>query len=96
MPIIIYAIQREPSLWKILSIKSTSLIRLWGKVVYNVEKSYVDRLDARQPRDFNLFITSHEFFIEQKDFYRIFHMIFGTVRQEFSNLDSSVFVHELE
>ena len=35
-----------PSLWKILSIKSTnlSLIRLWGKVVYNVEKSYVDSL----------------------------------------------------
>ena len=47
---------------------SLSLIRLWGKVVYNVEKSYVDRLAARKPRDFNLFITSHEFLIDQKRF----------------------------
>ena len=41
----LHAIKREPSLWKVLSIKSTSLslIRLWGKVVYNVEKSYVDK-----------------------------------------------------
>ena len=56
------------ALRKILSIKSTSLslIRLWGKVVYNVGKSYVDRLDARKPCDFNLFITSHEFLIYQK------------------------------
>ena len=55
----------EPSLWKILSITPTrlSLIRLWGKVVYNVEKSYVDRLAARKPRDFDLFITSHDFLI---------------------------------
>ena len=42
---------------KILSIKSTSLslIRLWGKVIYNVEKPYVDRLAARKPGDFNFF-----------------------------------------
>ena len=52
------------------SIKSTSLslIRLWGKVVYNVEKSYVDRLAELKPRDFNLFITSHVFLIDQNRF----------------------------
>ena len=73
-------------------------------MVYNVEKSYVDRLDARKPRDDNLFITSHEFLIDQKRFYRTFHRfftvlnntIFIVVRQEVSNLDSSVVVHELE
>ena len=47
---------------------SLSLIRLWVKVVYNVEKSYVDKLDARKPRDFSLFNTSHEFLIDQKRF----------------------------
>ena len=49
MPIITCNIKR-PSLWKILSIKSNSLslIRLWGKVVHNVEKSYVDRLAAKK------------------------------------------------
>ena len=41
---------------------------MWGKVVYNVEKSYVDRLDARKPRDFNLFMTSHESLTDQKRF----------------------------
>ena len=50
------------------SVPSLSLIRLWGKVVYNVEKSYVDRLAARNPLDLNLFITSHEFLIDQKRF----------------------------
>ena len=57
----LHAILRELSLWKVLSIKSTSLslIRLWSKVVYNVEKVYVDKLDARKPRDFSLFNTSH-------------------------------------
>ena len=38
------------------------------KAVYNEEKSYVDRLDARKPRDVNLFITSHEFLIDHKKF----------------------------
>ena len=52
-----HAISREASLWKVLSIKSTnlSLTRLWGKIVYNVEKSYVEKLDARKPRDFSFF-----------------------------------------
>ena len=72
---------KENILFKILSMKSTSLslIRLWGKAVYNEEKSYVDRLAARKPRDFNLFIISHEFLIDQKrflpltDFYTVFN-----------------------
>ena len=76
-----------------------------SKVVYNVEKSYVDKLDARKPRDFSLFNTSHEFLIDQKkiftgnfiDFFAIFNdMIFAVVRQEVSNFDSSVVVHEQE
>ena len=48
MPIITCNIKRTFSLDFFFN-KSTSLslIRLWGKVVYNVEKSYVDRLDAR-------------------------------------------------
>ena len=59
-----------PPPWKVRSIKYTclSLIRLWGKIVYNVEKSYVDKLDAQKPRDFSLFNTSHEFLIDQKRF----------------------------
>ena len=62
-----YKQYKEASLWKVLSIKSTnlSLIRLWGKVVYNVEKSYVDKVDAQKPRDFSLFNTSHDFLIYQ-------------------------------
>ena len=66
----LHSILKEPSLWKVSSIKSTSLslIRLWGKVVYYVEKSYVDKLDARKPRDFSLFSTSHEFLIDQNRF----------------------------
>ena len=70
------------SLRKVISIKSTSLtlIRLWGKVVYYVEKkSYVDKLDARKPRDFTLFNTSREFLIDPKDFYRIFHRLFHII-----------------
>ena len=83
MPIITCNI-REPPLWKILSIKpiSLSLISLrgvGGKVVYNVEKSYVDRLAAQKPRNFNLFVTSREFMIEQKDFYRTFHRLFHSI-----------------
>ena len=72
MPIIIRNIKRILSL-EILSIKSTSLslTRLWGKVVYNVEKSYVDRLDARRPRDFNL--------LTKKEVYRTFHRLFHSI-----------------
>ena len=54
-----------------------------GQVVYNVEKSYVDKLDARKHRDFSLSNTSHEFLIDQKkiftdpfiDFFTIFNDI---------------------
>ena len=90
---------------KILSIKSNSLflIRLWGKVEYYVEKSYVDRLAARKLRDCKLFITSHQFFIDQKrflpdiDFLTVFNnMIFDSSKERGCNLNSSVVVHELE
>ena len=62
MPIITCNIKRTFFFWKILSNKSTSLslIRLWGRVVYNVEKSYVDTLAARKPRDFKLIHTFYE------------------------------------
>ena len=44
------------------------LNKIVGQVVYNVEKSYVDKLEARKPRDYSLFNTSHEFLIDQKRF----------------------------
>ena len=47
--------------------------------VYNGEKSYVDRLAARKLRDFKLFITSHEFLIDQNDFYRTFYRLFHSI-----------------
>ena len=55
---------------KVHSIKSRSfsLIRLCDKVVYRVEKSYVDKLVARNPLHFNLLSTSPEFFIDQNQF----------------------------
>ena len=58
------------ALLKVHSIKSRSfsLIRLCGNVVYRVEKSYVDKLVARNPLHFNLLSTSPEFFIVQKIF----------------------------
>ena len=76
-----------------------------GKVVYNVEKSYVDKLDARKPRDFNLFNTSREFLIDQNRFLPDLSYTFSqylitlfliVVRQEVCNFNSSVVVHELE
>ena len=36
--------------------------------VYRVEKSYVDKLVARNPLHFNLLSTSPEFFIDQNQF----------------------------
>ena len=58
------------ALLKVHSIKSRSfsLIRLCGNVVYRVEKSYVDKLVARNPLHFNLLSTSPEFFIDQNQF----------------------------
>ena len=72
------------ALLKILSIKSTrlSLIRLWGKVVYDVEKLYVDKLDARKPHNLSLFNNSH-FYIDPKrflpDFFIVFFSIFNNM-----------------
>ena len=58
------------ALLKVHSIKfrSFSLIRLCGNVVYRVEKSYVDKLVARNPLHFNLLSTSPELFIDQNQF----------------------------
>ena len=47
---------------------SFSLIRLCGNVVLRVEKSYVDKPDARKPLDFNILIISPEFLIDQNKF----------------------------
>ena len=60
----------KPSLSKDHSIQSLSfsLIKLCGKVVSMVEKSYVDKLVARNPLNFNLLITSPEFLVDQKEF----------------------------
>ena len=78
---------------------------MWGKEVYNVEKSYVDKQDARKPRGFSLFNTSHEYLIDQKDFNQTFQSFFSqylitsfliVVRQEVGNLDRLVVVYELE
>ena len=44
------------------------MIRLWGNVVKRVEKSYVDKLDARKPLDFNLLRISSEYLIDQNKF----------------------------
>ena len=43
---------------------SFSLITLCGKVVKRAEKSYVDKLVVRSPLNFNLLITSPDFFID--------------------------------
>ena len=73
------------------------------QAVYNVEKSYVDRPKTSRFQLF-LFIASHEFLIHQKyftgpfiDFSQYLITLFLiVVRQEVSNLDSLVVVHELE
>ena len=71
MPIITCNIKRTFVLENSFKSTSLSLIRLWGNVVYNVKKSYVDRLD--------LLNTSHEFLIDQKDFFTIYNnMIFDS------------------
>ena len=45
---------------------SLSFIRWWGNVVYSVEKSYVDNLEAWKFLDLNLLRTALEFLIDQK------------------------------
>ena len=52
-----------------------SLIRLCGNEVKIVEKSYVDKIDARKPLDFNLIRTSPEFLITNINFYHFFHKL---------------------
>ena len=48
--------------------RSFSLIRLCGNAVYRVQKSYADKLVARNPLHLNLLSTSSEFFIDQNQF----------------------------
>ena len=45
---------------------SLCFIRFWGNVVYSVEKSYVDNLEALKVLDLNLFTTLLTFVIDQK------------------------------
>ena len=47
-------------------------IKLWGNIVQRVNKSYVDRLDARKPFDFNLLRISLEFLTDQNKFIPFF------------------------
>ena len=74
-------------------------------MVYNVEKSYEDKLDARKSRNFSLFNTSHEFLLDQKKIFTGTFTDFSqylitwfliVVRQVVSNFDSSQVVHALE
>ena len=44
---------------------SLSFIRWWGNVVYSVEKSYVNNLEAWKFLDLNLLRLSLEFLIDQ-------------------------------
>ena len=63
------------ALLKVHSIKSRkfSLIRLCGNAVYRVEKSYVDKLVARNTLHFSLLSTSLECFIAKTSFYLKFY-----------------------
>ena len=44
-------------------------------MVKGVKKSYVEKLDARKPIDFNLLRISPEFVIDQNIFYHSFHKL---------------------
>ena len=70
-----------------------------------MEKSYVDKLDARKPFDFILLRISPEFLIDQNIFYHsfhkqfyniLYHVFFIAVRQEVISIDDQVVVRELE
>ena len=54
-------------------------MNLWDKVVFKVE-TYVDRLEAWKSPTFSLFITSQEFLIDRKDFYRTFQRLFHSIK----------------
>ena len=79
-----------------------SFIRWWGNVVYSVEKSYVDNLEAWKFLDLNLLRTSLEFLIDQNSHFRPFRkqyhnpMFLTAVRHKVSSLEKTVVVHELE
>ena len=51
------------------SISFSSLMRLYGNVVYRVEKSYVEKLVARNSLHFSLLSTSPEFLLTKNNFY---------------------------
>ena len=51
-----------------LNLLSFSLIKLCGKVVKSVEKSYVDKLVSRNPFNFNILVISPELLIDQTKF----------------------------
>ena len=51
---------------RLIKSSSLSFIRCWGNVVYSVEKSFVDNLEALKFLDLNLLRTSLEFSIDQK------------------------------
>ena len=53
------------SLVRLIKPISLSFIRRCGNVVYSVEKSYVDHLEALKFLDLNLVRTSLEFLIDQ-------------------------------
>ena len=70
-----------------------------------VEKSYVDKPDARKPLDFNLLRISPEFLIDQNKFlpflsYTVVQYLMTwsliAVRQEVKRIDNPVVVHALE
>ena len=70
-----------------------------------VEKSYVDKLGARKPLDFNLLRISTKFLIDQNKFLPFLSLkvvqylmtwFLIAVRQEVKSIDNSVVVHELE
>ena len=72
-------------------------------MVHRVEKSYVDKLVARNPLHISLLSTSPEVYIDQNQFlfevsYTVTHMTLDliAVRQEVNNLESAVVVQELE
>ena len=45
-----------------------------------VEKSYVDKPDARKPLDFNVLRISPEFLIDQNNFYHFFHKLLYNIQ----------------
>ena len=87
-----------------ISAESFSLIRLCGKEVYNVEKSYVLREETESKVE-SLFRTSPEFFMDQNKLmpefsYTLSQYLFTcdliSVRHDVNSLETLVVVHRLE